>query len=42
MLELERSHAEQATQLSHSVEWLKKWQFATESHHAMQPSGVAV
>ena len=26
MLELERSHAEQATQLSYVVEWLKKWQ----------------
>ena len=25
------SHAEQAMQFDHCVEWLKKWQFATES-----------
>ena len=42
LLELERSHAEQAWQLSHVVEWLKKWQFANESQYAKQPSGVAV
>ena len=36
------SHAEQAMQLFHVVEWLKKSHLSMESQKAMQPSGVAL